>query len=429
MARLKPGQYGPDGKLKKNPEFQSAERIAENTRKATGKAPSMSTSTKSRPAGSPGGGFTNINNITQEDVLPEFRSELGFEEPITFGSVAKKVGGAIKDFVTRDFRAGIEAERGLPPGSVKGDTPLGPLLTTPQGIITGVKNILNIPAQIKRFSNAREAAAASNKIVGGVGDIQKINTGGKLTDWTKFLGDSPIKIESNSKAIALTEQMLKKRFNNRIMQVAGAWAGAVAIGKWGQAESGEPYSFLISQFAVPEAIRTGDWSTVNQLKADRKDLLDLPWWQEVLLWTAASPIIGIPKKIQGIAEAAHAQDAVLADMQIASETGETDEEMWNRINADRAAADKAATDYRNAQRLITEEQLSLNRAMEKAANDAEEKRILEETIKAWEESQDKERKAEAKERKANAEYWLLYQQEMAKLRAESAPSSLNFGLL
>jgi hypothetical protein len=50
MARLKPGQYGPDGKLKDNPEYETPEKIRENARKITGSTNKKSTS-KRRYAG------------------------------------------------------------------------------------------------------------------------------------------------------------------------------------------------------------------------------------------------------------------------------------------------------------------------------------------------------------------------------------------
>lgn len=224
-------------------------------------------------------------------------------------------------------------------------------------------------------------------------------------------------------------KILGKRFPSKTMALMGAWAGAVFLGKWGEAESTEPLSIVMGKYLVPEAQRTGDWSAVEEAQRLRNDLLDLTWWEEAASWSPVSPLIGIPRKIKGAIYASKVTDAAVDTMRTQSVTGESNSDMWTRINAEKAARDAAQTDYYNEQALITEREKIRLRQEAAVETDARTRKILEDTISAWDKYAQEQRLAEAKARQEQAEFWLDYQKELQKLSSNNTPSKLNFGLI
>lgn len=233
----------------------------------------------------------------------------------------------------------------------------------------------------------------------------------------------------NTATLKSVNKILTSKFSKKALSWVGAWAGAVFLGKWGQAESPEPLSIIMTKTLIPDAIRTGDWSVVDEAVAARNEIMDLSWWEKAALWSPVSPFIGIPKKIEGAIKAAEIMDRAINTLKIQQETGQTDADMWTAINEEGEERAKRKVDYYNEQKLITDAQITENINASKAANNAEEKKILDATIKAWEEYKSRIIAAEKKDREESGAFWLEYQRVLQKIKESTSKSNLNFGLL
>lgn len=254
------------------------------------------------------------------------------------------------------------------------------------------------------------AQAASRLARGGIERLSNVGQVAKFTRTTEAA--------LNSQTVKQTQSILSKVFSKRTLQMLGVWAGAVYLGKWGQAESTEPLSITMTKYLVPNAVETGNWSLVEEAQDARNELLDLEWWEEVALWSPISPLIGIPRKIEGAIAASKVQDKAIADIRQQQETGETNDERWERVRQEQAAQEKANIDYYNQERkkmLEWEREAAKQQRSEDAA--------------FWRKEREKQRKKEEEDRKAIADFWLAYRKEMQKLADDSRPSNLNFGLL
>ena len=242
------------------------------------------------------------------------------------------------------------------------------------------------------------------------GNIKKLSNLGLAPKIFKRVSE----VNLNPKTVQQTTSILKKFFSPKTLALVGAWAGAVFLGKWGQAESKEPLEIIMGKELIPNAQKTNDWSLVKEAQAARDEILDLAWWEEVALWSPISPLIGIPKKIEGAIAAAKISDKLIEDLQ----TGESDDDRWARLRQEQATQEKANIDYYNAERKKLLE-------WEQEAQAAQRKK----DAAFWAKERAKQRQLEEKDRKAIADFWTNYRKEMQKLADNNRPSNLNFGLL
>jgi len=259
----------------------------------------------------------------------------------------------------------------------------------------------------KTTTTAAKAALKS----GGIESLIKLGYGEAVKTTAK-------EIATNTKTISIVKSILSKKFTTTALAAAGAWAGAVFLGKWGEAESTEPLGIIMSSQLIPDAIQTGDWGLVEEAQAARNEILDLTWWEKIGLWSPVSPFIGIPKKIEGAIAAASVQDKIIEDLKTQQENGETEDQKWERIRQEEKEAEKAIIDYYNQER---KKLLKWEREAAKQAR--------EEEARFWAKEREKQRKQEEEDRKAAAEFWLAYRKMVMKMQEESRPSKLNFGII
>ena len=256
--------------------------------------------------------------------------------------------------------------------------------------------------------------------MGSVTAANKLVSGGfnRLTQLVGTKNKLGVRFTINAKTIKNTKKVLKKYFKKNTLAIIGAWAGAVYLGKWGQAESTEPLGITMRKYLIPDARKTGNWTLVEEAQTARDELLDLPWWKEAVLWSPLSPTVGVVNKIKGAIYAVNIQDKVIEDMRIQDETGETDDEKWARVRQEEIDRDKASVDYYNEQKKLMvewEREAQRNARNEDAA--------------FWANERQKQLILEEKERKKIADFWNDYRKEVQKMQEDSRPSSLGFGLL
>ena len=278
----------------------------------------------------------------------------------------------------------------------------------------------------RAFSALRKVSTAlAAKVLSG-GGIETLNVIGKGIRYNVAKGAEEayiktaqvVEVPINTKTVRTTGKILSKKFSDKAMAACGGWAGAVFLGKWGQAEAKEPLDITMGQYLIPNAIQTGDWSMVHEAKDARNELLDLSWWEKVALWSPISPAVGIPMKIKGAIKAAQFQDRLIEDLQYQEENGESTEDMYTRIRIEKEERkiveridDKAYYDN-------IEEQKQAAKLAERAADEA-----------YWDDILNNKETNQRQKDTADDDYWTEYYKALAKYREDSTPSNLKFGLL
>ncbi len=237
---------------------------------------------------------------------------------------------------------------------------------------------------------------------------------------------------NNPAARRLTLKLFGKTFSAKTIVAAGgaiaAAFGSMFLGQWAQAEAPEPVS-IVMRDVLRQAEATGDYTLYWEAVAARNELTNLETWEEILMWTPASVIKGIPNKMKGVIAGGVIMDKLAADKQTQQETGESEDDKWARVREEQAAQDKASTDYYNAER---KKMLEWEQEAQAAARKAErkaEKKQMEANAKFWADEAEKQREKEAEDRQAIAEFWLEYRKMSQQIADDNRPSNLNFGLL
>jgi len=271
------------------------------------------------------------------------------------------------------------------------------------------------------------AAAAAGKATTAAQSLAKVakvgfspNPVGLSAEATKIASGVArvTEVATNTKTLAQTNSILSKVFSTKALVLVGGWASAVFLGKWGQAESTEPLSIEINKYLIPYAMETGDWSAVEEAQAARDEILNLEWWEQVGLWSPISPFIGIPKKIKGAIAGATAHDRIISDLKQQQETGESNDDKWERIRTEQADQDQAAIDYYNIERM---KMVNFEREAKAAQRN--------EDAAFWAKEREKQAEFEKKDREAIADFWFEYRKRIQEINDNSRPSNLNFGLL
>jgi len=225
------------------------------------------------------------------------------------------------------------------------------------------------------------------------------------------------KAAANAKNIAMAKKVLKGAFSKGALAAYGAWAGSVMIGLWATAEAPESIAFPEQKFLITDAVRTGDWSLVDEAEKAKYEILDLSTWEKIIRLSPASFIL-IFKKIQGALAGAKITSKIIEDKKKQQEEGTTETDYWDERREEQAEQDKAAVDYYNEQRKL---QVEWEREAEKAGRN--------EDAAFWRKERAKQAKMEAEDRQAIADFWIAYRKEALKIANDNRPSNLNFGLL
>jgi len=225
------------------------------------------------------------------------------------------------------------------------------------------------------------------------------------------------------------------------MAACGGWAGAVFLGKWGQAEAKEPLDITMGQYLIPNAIQTGDWSMVHEAKDARNELLDLSWWEKVALWSPISPAVGIPMKIKGAIKAAQFQDRLIEDFTISAREMENQPKICIQGLNRKQQPEKQQKDWKMKHIMLTFEELKKIAEDQKRADDEAYYAGVEDKSRAkkleqraadeayWDDILNNKETNQRQKDTADDDYWTEYYKALAKYREDSTPSNLKFGLL
>lgn len=225
--------------------------------------------------------------------------------------------------------------------------------------------------------------------------------------------------QTNAKTIKMSDSILRgvlKQFGKpvAIAGAIGAIIGSYPWAEWAQGEARE-----VMGFAVVNALKTDNPEIIQEARAAQDELWDQNVWEGLArLIPGANIAVGFWNKYKALRAQAAVNDKIMADRITQIETGESEDEKWERVREEEAAADKAAIDYYNEQR---KQMVDWEREAEKAARD--------EDAAFWRKEKEKQAKLEAEDRQAIADFWLAYRKESLKIANDNRPSNLNFGLL
>ncbi|MCH8329577.1 MAG: hypothetical protein IIB81_04250, partial [Nanoarchaeota archaeon] len=272
------------------------------------------------------------------------------------------------------------------------------------------------------------------------------NTVGTLT---KVKGTiSPIQI--NTKNIGILEKVFEKALTGWrssstgvkasivAVGVVSAWAAATGFGLWGQAEAPEPITFPITKFLIPEAIKTKNWTDVNNALDMAEDLSykNANIWEKFLLWAGVGPIVGSVKKIKGGIIGIQILRKFAQDQEKKEVTGQSDPDFWKQYEEEKQQnkleimeLQKENGERWNADKIELEKELIKLRAEAGIASDDRRLRNLQKQISMWDKRDAERRELDRLDRIAIADFWLEYRKLILKMQDESRPSNLKFGLL
>ena len=247
--------------------------------------------------------------------------------------------------------------------------------------------------------------------------VGKASKGFKAVEKLFKVSPKTAKVAARFGANSKTGGLTKKFLVGAGLSVAAAAAVREAVGTYPFAGFIKEEALQTLGFAVNAARQAGNLEleqqaidAINEILNHKDTILEkLPW-------------LNVHLKNKDFYDAAELKNSIdqqiLDDRKIQEETGETEEDKWDRINEERKQAEIDAIDYYNEQRKIQmefERQAKLDQRNEDAAFWKEQRRLQDEQ--------------EKKEREATAEFWLNYRKEAAKIQANSRPSNLNFGIL
>ena len=380
------------------------------------KAPSKPTSTPSKSTNE----FSSQQKIADKllsdtntsDGLPKYGDSIqkpptlgggSFDGAGASGGFDPTIGEKIKDFVTNPIN--------LPEGTQQGIAPAAGLKGFNIKTINGLNTIVTSPKtmrQIEKINKARKAIAASNKAlqVGGVGlDSRSVGYLGTIAQNTK-------KTKTMTKWIA------------GIATTLGLTMGGVALYK--DVVGTKVFTGFLGEetiqnlgFAYTTAVKDDNWADAALALDMEQELVTLMQSEEYIQGLPYDEAIEAASKFAEAAELTNTiRRKALQNLMIQAETGETDTEMYARIENERVA-------NKEAERIADEEYYANIEAQKKAAKAAD--RAADE--KYWSDISKQREKEAAKKRKEEQDYWFEVNKEIAKTRADSAPSKLNFGLL
>ena len=165
-------------------------------------------------------------------------------------------------------------------------------------------------------------------------------------------------------------------------------------------------------------------STGNMDMADaaiklQEEILDLETWEYIVNGIPFLNVaLNVKEMIKGAILTLNINKQINKDLRNQIENGETDTEMYKRIATERVDAKE--------QERISDSDYYANLATQKAAAKAADRKADEKYYQGLIDKRDKEAK---EKREADEDYWSQYYREIAKSRANSAPSNLKFGLL
>lgn len=233
------------------------------------------------------------------------------------------------------------------------------------------------------------------------------------TEQGTLMVNAASRIATNTKTITTTTNLLTK------LGVAAPLGVMAIIGTY-------PFAGFIKEEALQtlsmgtySAMKKGNIEEAEKALAMQDEILNPSIWERII---NTIPFTNVMKQLYDFYKAAKLKTEIdrelITQMKTQQETGETDNDMWDRIY-------KEQDERKEAQRKADEEYY---KEIAKNAKEAAKERRAEDTKywnKIWAE---KEKKTKA-DREANDKYWEEVRKEWAKLKEDTRPSNLNFGLL
>jgi len=381
----------------------------------------------------PTGGFTDISNIKESDVLPEFREQLGFKPAFGGGSFGAGAGGSFEN--KPGVLQGISDALSGAWESATAET-LGQQFK-PEGPV--------IPLDMLIFGSlGLTSNLASTTLKGAVGTTAP--TVGKLTPpaaSTAIHSNIFGQMATNTKTSKVTMSYFAKL-------VKATKHPLVVLGMLGTAVGSYPWTGHLRidtvavgySMAARDARQAGFFDLADEIDEALDEFLYPPLWERIVNNAPLANLIKVTM-FDGIKQAkisAAAYKQITTEMIYQRDNNLTENDMWDIRNANKAAADKAYTDYINAESIKSEkEKIRLRKEASEASDKRDRKALLDE-LKLREEY-DKKRIERAKEADEESnKLWLEYKRILFEMELEqaetlrnawnaNAPSALNFGLL
>ena len=274
---------------------------------------------------------------------------------------------------------------------------------------------------IKAGVQAVKTGVGFSKEIGRINKFVKPTKVSKAAQVGKITKKGNVKIpyQTNAKTVKETNSLLLKvvkQYRNPIV-IVGTIGAMLSTYPWSEWALGEAKEGMI--FNVNKAINTGDVNLLNEFLETSDEIFDMTIWETMRrLIPGANLQFTFGEKAQALMAQKKVNDKIVQDEIIKIQTGETEDDRWKRIREEEAEADKEAVDYYNEQRKIMVEWEAEARRNQRSDDAA-----------FWRKERAKQRVKEAEDRKAIADFWIEYRKAAAKLREDSRPSNLNFGLL
>jgi len=288
------------------------------------------------------------------------------------------------------------------------------------------------PEEIK--IKARELALSmlpgGGLVAGSIKSIPGI-VGGKVTARQAGILAARGIYAPNKKTARLTSQYLLKIGQQMkkpyfVVAAIGTMIGSYGLAWWARVDN----ALVGANIAARDAIETGDPELIKEVMLIRNEIFELTVWEKVAI---GLPIVSWIQPFSDATKAAMLQkkvsDHLLQDEVIALETGETDDEKWERIRQEERDQTKKEAILRSEEsRRLKIFQIQADEAARNARN-ASDRRIRNQDALFWANERAKERLLEEKERKRIAEFWIAYRKTAQEFRLDNTPSRLGFGLL
>lgn len=168
------------------------------------------------------------------------------------------------------------------------------------------------------------------------------------------------------------------------------------------------------------AYQASDWESYELGKEARDELLAEPeFWDKVKSYI---PFVNLGVKLDDYREAAITAGTILdklaEDKREAEVNGTSEADKWAKARQEERDDDRQAVLFYNEQRKL---QLQWEREAERDQRN--------EDARFWRKEREAQAEKEAEDRKAIADFWEAYRKQAQKLRDDSRPSNLNFGLI
>ncbi len=338
-----------------------------------------------------------------------------------FSKVKKKVkdvGGAIKEKATQAVSKTKEVTSQIVRGAIQSTKDVGSGL---KKINEATKPPLKEGQTLKTGTLPISPAFA----LSGVGTTFKLkstssipNIGKTISEKTNSLSSAG-RIIKNSKTIKKTTELILKA-GKHLKDPAVITSTLIgAIGSYPFAGFIKEEALQTLSFGAKSAIENGDIEGAESALDQQRETLDPTMWDEIM---GKIPYANVLNELKNFYDSAQTKlkidEKIIEDMKIQQETGETDDEKWERVRQQEAEQEIAAIDYYNSERkklLEWEREAKINARNEDAA--------------FWRKERENQSKKEAEDRKAIADFWQAYKKEMQKIAENNRPSNLNFGLL